>query len=96
MALNEKPFVWQDESGQLWWIEGHLPIEHARVALACQMIEDENETPALAYERAVDATISHVYYRPDPREGTDEYDDERMTRCEADHPDAAPFTEITE
>lgn len=95
MALNEKPYVFMDETGERWWISGHLPIEHARVALACQIIEDENEPPAQAYERAVEATISHVYYRPDPREG-EEFNDERMARCDADDPTAEPFTEITE
>jgi hypothetical protein len=99
--------VWDDETGEQYFIDGHVNRRRALAAInhyvreACGL-EDRNDQ--LGDVRADDVSVVHSWVRPDPVAitvpdldgGTTSYvDDERAEWCGPTHPQAEAITVVS-
>ena len=86
--------VWDDDSGDHAYIEGHVLPPRRAIAVAnhwargCGMVNLLDDKAATADSVAV----SYAYLRPDPQAPGD---DESAAWCTSTHPDAQPVTVLS-
>lgn len=85
------PFVTQDESGDVYFAEGHVSDALFVAAVLLDIVENVGVTEAKEVGRdlAVDDAIRHVWWRFD-----DPGNDEHMARCGPSDEGALAFTEF--
>lgn len=86
-TTEKKPLVWSDEDGD-YFGEGHIVPEEFRAAcVECDKEYGYEESDEEGCGEMDPARITYGWwYQPDPE------NEERMLRCEPDHPGAEPFT----
>ena len=87
--------VWDDESGDRYFLEGHvnrrrsLAAVNRYVRVACGHADRKDQLGDVA---AVDVAVAHRWFRPDPQGPGD---DESMAWCDHTHPQAVPVTVVS-
>lgn len=84
------PEIFEDEDGETLYIVGHSDRVQVRVAIALYTVRDWLPSDDEAFGNAIDAAVTHEWFRPAPTPENDEL----MARCGPDDEGADPFTVV--
>lgn len=95
---RQRPTVWDDESGERCFIQGHLRPERHAIAAAnrwarvdCGLVNLFDDKADAAHWREW-ITVEYRWLRPDPQCAGD---DETGAWCDEGHPQAEPVTVVS-
>jgi hypothetical protein len=86
--------VWDDDSGETYYIAGHLPKWRAISAVNCYLREVLGRTArdrVYGAVKAADVQVGYGWLRPDPQSPDD---DETAAWCDKHHPEAEAVTVV--
>lgn len=95
--------VWDDETGERYYIAGHVNRRRSLAAVSAYVREAcgrEDRNDQLRDVRATDVLVAYRWMRPDPQKITNPdtgkvwVDDEPGAWCEHDHPQAVAVTVV--
>lgn len=87
--------VWDDETGDRFWIEGHVNRRRATAAINRYVREAcgrKDRSDQLGDVKAEHVSVAHLWVRPDPQCPGD---DETGAFCGPDHYQAEAVTQVT-